>query len=403
MNDARQIYLKSIGDVYLPGKIAETVSVDAPVKQFGPKELSQLNKIFNHLRKGGIAVVSGSWDKILEIFDYLEKKKREFSAVRPPTKKERQNPVFRKQSNRWYERHYQRVLAHVMVISRNDGLPYVDPDIHIPRLLQLLGEPSGANGELPFLVPVSTIQKIQSDMKRTHYVSALETDIAAHGNVLQPLSQDTIELFREGLQGIDVSGMNSPLEILDMGCGCGVLSLLAAKVFAGRDVRITATDILPEAIATTGINIQRYTESGKLADAAIIETAHSGDLFEPAGDRGFDVIMFNAPWAVSSPKSRAEIATCDAGQETVRRFLGEVPQHLREGGRVLLGYSDHSGDEALENLERMIEKARLRTQSVVKRRIQTRSQKRKWETILVYNLVYPPSKTRTQTEGRDLC
>ncbi len=383
MNNARRIHLRTIGDVYLPGKIAEMISTDAPLKLFGPKELNQLNRIFNHLRKGGIAVTSGPWDKILDVLSYLEKKKHEFATARPPTREERRNPIYRKQSNRWYERHYQRVLSHIMVIAHDGRLPYVEPDMSIPYLLQLLGEPVGANDGLPFLIPVSAIQKIQSDMKKTHYVSALEANIVAHANVLQPLSQDTVELFQESLQGIEQP--EESIEILDMGCGCGVLSLLAAEVFSGHSVRITATDILPEAIATTEINVQRFADMGKLADRSNIETTDGGDLFEPVSDRRFDLIIFNAPWVVSQPQSRAEIATCDADQSTVRRFFARCPQHLVEGGHIILSYSDHSGPEAVENLEGMIAEAGLKTESILKKRVQTRSQKRKWETILIYD------------------
>jgi len=376
MNDARRVYLRSIGDVHLIGDVPTA----APLKLFGPKELSQLNKVFNHLRKGGIAVTSGSWDRILEILDYLERKKREFTTTnRPPTKEERRRPTYRKQSNRWYERHYQSVLSRVMVIVQDDRLPYVEPDIHIPYLLQLLGELPDSNAGLPALVSVSAIQKIQSDMRKSHYVPALEAEITAHSNVLQPVSQDTVELFQESLRRIEQAVSMPGIEILDMGCGCGVLSLLAAKIFSGNDVRITATDILPEAIATTNINARR------LANASIQTTA-GGDLFEPLGDRRFDLIIFNAPWVILRPRSRAEIAICDADQTTIRRFLNECIQHLEENGRVILGYSDHSGASALENLEGMIEEVGLEIKNILKRRIQTRSQKRKWETILAYEL-----------------
>ncbi|MFC1714133.1 Rossmann-like fold-containing protein [Candidatus Poribacteria bacterium] len=392
MNNAHRMYLRTIGDVYLPGKFADVVSTDAPLKLFGPKELNQLNRIFKHLHKGGIAVTSGSWDKILEIFDYLERKKHEFATLRSPAKEERRNPVYRKRSDHWYERHYQRVLSHIMVIAQDDRLPYVEPDIHIQYLSQLLGEPSGANDGLPFLIPVSAIQKIESDMKKTHYVSALEADIVAHSNVLQPLSQDTVELLEGSLQKIEqsVGPPRKNLKILDMGCGCGVLSLLAAKVFGDHNIRITATDILPEAIATTKINVQRFADMSKLAASATIETTDGGDLFEPVGNRRFDLIIFNAPWVVSEPQSRAEMAICDAGQSTVRRFLHECPQRLEQDGRVVLSYSDHSGLEALENLESMIEEAGLKIENASKMRVQTRSQKHKWEAIIVYTLVSSP-------------
>jgi methylase of polypeptide subunit release factors len=387
MSDERRMHLKSIGSVYLPERIAEIVPVDAPLRLFGPKELNQLNKIFNHLRKGGIAVASGQWARILDVFGYLERKKREFATVRrPPTKEERRSPTYRRRPDHWYERHYQRVLAHVMVIAYDDRLPYIEPDMHIPHLFQLLGEQPGANNGLPFLVPVSTIQKIQSDMEQFFYVPALEAYIVALSNVLQPLSQDTIELFHEGLQGVEVGDNDSPLEVLDMGCGCGVLALLAAQVFADYEVKITATDILPEAIATTRINVRNSVDMGGLSAPDVIETTDSGNLFEPVENRRYDLIIFNAPWVVAHPQSRAELAICDADQNTVRRFLNEAPRHLGSNGHIILGYSDHSGQTALENLQSMIEEAGLRTRNVIKRRVQTRSQKRKWEAILVYDL-----------------
>jgi len=398
-SSARKLQLRSIGDVYLPGKFADAVADEAPIRLFGPKELSQLNRIFNHLRRAGIAVVSGSWDRILEILSYLEKKKRELAAVGA-----RHDVLLRTDTNRWYERYYQQVLSRLMVIAHDDRLPYVEPHIHseqavgmfhIPYLLELLGEPPGSNDGLPFLVPVSAIQKIQSDMEQPYYVSALEGDIISHSNVLPPLSQDTIELFLEALQRVEqAASLFRGIEVLDMGCGCGVLSLLAAKVFADCNVKIVATDILPEAIATTKLNVQRFMEKGKLspdpnrlaACSTEVETTNGGDLFEPVGDRRFDLIVFNAPWVVSRPRSRAEIAICDADQNIVHRFLTESLQHLGERGHIILGYSDQSGPKALESLESLIGDAGLRIENILKRRVQSRRQKRKWETILVYHL-----------------
>jgi len=398
-SSARQLQLRPIGRVYLPSEFADAVASDVPLKLFDPKELSQLNRIFNHVRRGGIAVVSGSWDRILEILSYLEKKKRELAPVGA-----RHAVHLRTETGRWYERHYQQALSRLMVIAHNDRLPHVEPPIHseqagsmfyIPYLLELLGEPPGSNNGLPFLVPVSAIQKIQSDMEQPYYVSALEGDIISHSNVLPPFSQDTIELFSEGLQKVkQTASLFRGIEVLDMGCGCGVLSLLAAKVFADRNVRVVATDILPEAIATTKLNVERFVEKGILftdsnrlaACSTVVETTHGGDLFEPVGDRRFDLIIFNAPWVVSRPRSRAEIAICDADQDIVRRFLIESPQHLKGEGHIILGYSDQSGPKALENLESIIREAGFKIGNIYKRRIQSRRQRRKWEMILVYDL-----------------
>jgi len=387
MENARRIHLRSVGDVYIPGRFADTVS-DAPIKLFGAKELSQLDRMFNHLRKGGVVVASGGWDRILKALSYLEKKRGELAtgALRNlplKSKEERRNPTYRKRTGHWYERHYQQVLSRLMVIAHDDRLPYIDPPVQIPYLLELLGEFPALDRSIPFLVPVSAIQKIQSDMRKFSYVPALEGDIIVHSNVLPPMSQDTIELFQEGLIGVEAQ-MPPNVEILDMGCGCGCLSLLAARIFADRDAKVVATDILPEAIATTKLNVARFIESSD-----VVETTTGGDLFDPVGDRRFDLIIFNVPWVVSTPKSRAEIAICDDDQRIVRRFLMESPDHLKGGGRVILGYSDHSGAPAIENLETFIEDAGFKIEHTLKRRVQSRSQKRKWETILVYDLSLP--------------
>jgi release factor glutamine methyltransferase len=382
MKDAQRIWLKDTGEVYVPCEFSDIA--DLPLKLFGSKELDKLNKIFNHIRRGGVAVMSGKWEKILELLAYLEKKKRELANV------EAQRIAPKSYTGRLYERHYQQILSRVMVIAQNDRLPYIEPNIHIPYLLELLGEKSGLNEGLPFLVPVSTIQKLQADMEQTYYIPSLDMGIVAHSNVLPPLSQDTIELFLEALQDIEtrlVAFKQKEMQILDMGCGCGVLSLLAAKTFTRYTPGITATDILPEAIATTRINIRRFMESND-STAYTIETTQSGDLFQPVSNRRFDLIIFNVPWVISPSRSRVDVAICDEKQGTLRRFLNHAPGHLKENGHIILGYSDHSGEKALDNLRNFVENTGLKIDRTYKKRVQSRSHKRKWETILVYELSF---------------
>ena len=376
--------LRPIGDVYVPKELEYLFMDNPPIKLFGSKELNQFDKIFSHLRKGGLVVVSGAWDKILDVFGYLDKKKGEFSKIGA------RRSLFKDENQRtrpWYGRHYQEILERVMVIAKDDYVLDIDLNekiIHIPYFLELLGDPAGSN-EGFFLVPVTHIQKIQANMKQRFYISALNLEIIAHSNVLSPISQDTIALFQEALEKIGEK-LPESIEILDMGCGCGVLSLLAAKVFSSRAVNITATDILPEAIATTKLNVERHLKN-LAGDSVKIQTTNSGNLFEPIGDSRFDLIIFNVPWVTSRPRSRAEIATYDENQNTVRKFLLESPKHLNNNGHIALGYSDHSGIEALEKLEGFIKDSGLIVNNIYKNRIQSRQGKRKWETIIVHDLV----------------
>jgi len=205
-----------------------------------------------------------------------------------------------------------------------------------------------------------------------------------HNNVLSPISQDTIELFHEALQKVSYQ-LASPIEVLDMGCGSGILSLLAVKIFAFSEMRITATDILPEAIAITKINVEQNLRN-LAGELVTIEATRSGDLFQPIGTRHFHLIMFNPPWVIARPKSRAEIAIYDEDQNTIQRFLSEASEYLNKNGHIILSYSDHSGAEAIEKLRIYFEKSNFEIENIYKRRIQSRQSRQKWETIFVFDI-----------------
>jgi methylase of polypeptide subunit release factors len=256
----------------------------------------------------------------------------------------------------------------------------------------------------PFLVPVSVVQEIQASLGNSYAVSLLGENIITSRNVFPPNSQETIALFSEGLKGLSIADcrlsiekadnqqstiinhQSSILDVLDMGCGSGCLSLLAAQVFEGRNINIVATDHLPEALATTKINIQKFIQSKKIP-ADVIEVTQGGDLFEPIHGRRFDVIIFNAPWVVAPARNRAETAIHDPNQTTVRRFFSQAEAHLKDGGYILLGYSDNSGSKAIEKLEDIIQNADFQIVNLLKERVQTRRTRRKWETIFVYTCV----------------
>lgn len=127
--------------------------------------------------------------------------------------------------------------------------------------------------------------------------------------------------------------------VLDMGCGSGVCALVAARVWPNATVM--ATDHLIEAIATTRMNAERLEAHGLIRPGAV-RVAEPGDLFANLGDSRYDLIIFNAPWVAAPSRNRAETALCDGGQATVRRFLREAVAHLNPGGRLILGYANHS-------------------------------------------------------------
>ncbi|MBC8228039.1 class I SAM-dependent methyltransferase [bacterium] len=369
--------IREFGDIYVPTEFRD-IAQDASMKVFAKGELNHFNRIFEHIRRGGIAVLSGSWDKILELSDYVERKKTELVLPRQAEWKRKG----RKQEKRERRRPSMLGMLRLMVVADESGCLDVEPPMRIPYLLELVGDAVGSNEGCPFLVPISVVQEIQAALSNSYAISLLNEEIVTSKNVFPPNSQETIALFFEGMQNI-AGKLPSELEVLDMGCGSGCLALLAAQVFEGRNITIVATDHLPEALATTKINIQKFIQSGKIP-AEVIEVTQGGDLFEPILGRCFDVIIFNAPWVVALARNRAETAIHDQNQKTVRRFFAQAGKYLKDEGYILLGYSDNSGPKAIEKLEDIIQKAGFQIVNLLKERVQTRRAKRKWETIFVY-------------------
>ena len=135
--------------------------------------------------------------------------------------------------------------------------------------------------------------------------------------------------------------------VLDMGTGCGILGVLAAK----RARKVVAVDVNPHAVrcAETNARLNGVVEKMDI---------RRGDLFKPVRkDEKFDVIIFNAPYLPSEAgEQKTWIGRAWAGGPTGRqlidRFIFQAPSYLREGGRILLVQSTLSNvDETMRRLE----------------------------------------------------
>lgn len=107
---------------------------------------------------------------------------------------------------------------------------------------------------------------------------------------------------------------------LDLGCGCGIQALLAARHAA----HVTATDINPRALELTRLN-------AALNGATRIETL-AGSYFEPVAGRKFDLIVANLPYVIT-PESRLIYRDLGATNDLpIRRNVEQVAEYLNEGG-----------------------------------------------------------------------
>ncbi len=367
-------FVSNIGELYVPTAYRDVVFARGRVKSFAHQELKHLNRIFTHVRHGGVAVVEGEWEQITVVMDYIQRHKRDLvqQSPRPTKSKSRDRGASRENSA---GSAFKEALSRLACWADADGVLQVDPAPVLPDLLALAGEPIDANQGKPFLLPLIKIQQIQDALAETYPIRALDASLVASENVLAPRSQETIECFQEALQYVRRS--DSSVVVVDIGCGSGCLTLLARQEL-GEQAEIYASDLLPEAVATTNMNLQRL-----LPNSDGIRVMPAGDLFDPFISHQFDVIIFNAPWVVARVRNRAELAIHDEKQETVKRFFAQVSDFLKPDGVVLLGYADASGPKAIANLEAIIAEAGFTVDTVFNRRVATHRSKRKWEQIRV--------------------
>src|SRR3990170_5278224 len=127
-------------------------------------------------------------------------------------------------------------------------------------------------------------------------------------------------------------------EVLDMGAGCGILGIVAAK----KVNKVVAVDVNPHAIRCA-------KENAALNDVRSKMGFVQGDLFTPLSEKAkFDVILFNAPYLPTDDAegySWLERAWNGGakGRQIIDRFITEAPKHLKQTGRVLLMQSTLSG------------------------------------------------------------
>ena len=115
--------------------------------------------------------------------------------------------------------------------------------------------------------------------------------------------------------------IRKPVEsVLDLGAGCGVLSVLAAA----NGKKIVASDINERA--------QMFTEFNASLNGVTNIEWRTGDTFEPVGDQTFDLILANPPFFVTPSETKLY---CENSMELdmyCRRVVREGAAHLKESG-----------------------------------------------------------------------
>ena len=281
------------------------------------------SEVFDTVRRGESLLMGGDYTRIDAIWRYVAHR----SAELAPRAGRGSDAIARRQERRERARLIRAALHRLLVEVRDNALPNVagSPDLHgLIEWVDGASDPAVANGR-PFLLPFRRLQRILSDMRRRAEgieIRALGQRITVLPHVYVPSDQSVIDLFAENAIG-EVENR----EVLDVGTGTGVLALVAAKLGAGR---VVATDISRSAVENARQNVE------KLGFQNAIDVRDAGNLFTPVHDESFDLIIFNPPWIEGRPRTQYDTAICDEEHRVLRRFIRELPAHLRPGGICLL-------------------------------------------------------------------
>lgn len=117
-------------------------------------------------------------------------------------------------------------------------------------------------------------------------------------------------------------------KVLEIGCGSGLLSLVAAK--AGAEV--TAVDINPSAIACSRANAQN--------NHLRVEVVHS-DIFQNLAKERFDIIIVNPPFFEGEAKENSSYAWyCGTDYSFFQTFFRDLKTYIEPQARVWMILSE---------------------------------------------------------------
>ncbi|MFT4102316.1 MAG: 50S ribosomal protein L3 N(5)-glutamine methyltransferase [Burkholderiaceae bacterium] len=162
-------------------------------------------------------------------------------------------------------------------------------------------------------------------------------------------------LIGEALDGaLDDWLVEQPGMVLDLCTGGGSLAILAAHRWP--EAEVVGADLSADALALAAENVALHGVGER------VELLR-GDLFDPVGERRFDLILCNPPYVNQAsidalpPEFRAEppgaLAGGADGMDLIRRLLDAAPAHLTFCGGLLLeiGHEAAFFEQAFDGLE----------------------------------------------------
>lgn len=164
-----------------------------------------------------------------------------------------------------------------------------------------------------------------------HYECGISISVHSH-NVYPPGS-----IVKEILHLVETGEIDfKDKDVLDVGCGCGVISVMATKFGANK---VVALDIVEDCIKETKANAlkNKVEINARLSDG--FET-----VLEP---EKFDIIICIAPQDDAIPEDDLDRAFYDPSFALINSLATNSKRHLKKEGIILLAYMDHNAEKRL--------------------------------------------------------
>jgi release factor glutamine methyltransferase len=181
--------------------------------------------------------------------------------------------------------------------------------------------------------------------------------IELHSEIYEP-AEDTFQL-------LEVLEVNECDRVLEIGTGCGIITLECAR----RGAKVVCTDINPRAVEFTQSN---YSKNLSLLKGNV--EVRCGNLFSVVKpDERFDVVIFNPPYLPTRAKDRIggsgwfDVATDGGatGLVVTKRFIEDLHKHLNKNGRAYFVFSSLSDRKKLNTY---LSNAKLKSEILLSRR-----------------------------------
>lgn len=133
---------------------------------------------------------------------------------------------------------------------------------------------------------------------------------------------------------------------LEVGCGIGVTSILAACTHGNR---VVAVDLNPEAISVTRENAIKHGVSEQV-------DVRLGSVFDPIfSNEKFDTIYWDLPYVYGEEQASHSItllqrSVCDPGYKHIEEFLAQAHRYVASDGRIIVGFGSNGDFNRFEAL-----------------------------------------------------